>query len=376
MAAPTEPSVYEGTAGVWRNSTLLTHTTGNFMPKFRELIFTATPFLKSLALAAFGKKAAIGEASFGNVTKTSGKGILFNDGGYQFEFPIFTGQATSSIIGVLDNINPEYIDLSTSGAYSWKRMVIAMLMPEEYAQDNVGKAQLMSRLNNTMKTAQMTAIRDMNYSILGHSSAPTGAPTGLPDLVSHTQTATIGGIATTSTHWQNQLKTCTSVGGGGDLDRPIQLLRSMETLMLSIRSKSGSTNEQTLVGTQGAYQYYGRAAYADTLGTRGAEKVKDYYDASIPHLVYDSRPFIYDGAVTVPTGATASTECIYYLDYNEFGVCFKRVECFALKNWEAPRNHDKQRYHEALILSRFTPYVTNRRVQGVLYNLPANPDAS
>ena len=86
MAAPTEPSVYEGTAGIAKNTALLTHTAAEYMPKLRMSAFSGTPALKMLSLNAWGKKAALGDASYGNVRKSSGKGITFNRGGYQLEW--------------------------------------------------------------------------------------------------------------------------------------------------------------------------------------------------------------------------------------------------------------------------------------------------
>ena len=377
MAQATEPTIYDGTAGLAHNSSLLAQTAANYVPRYREVIFTATPFLKSLALAAYGTKAVIGETSFGDVMKTSGKGIQIDKGGYQFEFPLMTAAPSMSVVGRMGNVNPQFIDPAKTGAYACKRCVTPIFIPEEHILDNVGKAQLMSRMETQTKLAKSSTIRDISYVLLGHSSAPTGATTvGLNYLVSHTQgSSTIGGIAKSNSWWQNQLKTCTSVGGGGDLDRPLQFTRSMESLLLSIRAKSGSTNEQTLVGTRGAWQYYARSAYADKHGTQGVSH-KEYYDAGIDNLSFAGRPFIYDGNVQVPLGATASTEAIYFLDYNELGINIKENEYFRVEGPEAPRAHDNQRYYQLNLWIRFVPFCTNRRVQGVMYNIPANPDAS
>jgi hypothetical protein len=376
MAQAVEPTIYDGTVGLSHNSSLLAQTAVNYMPKFREVVFTATPFLKSLALAAYGKAAAIGETSFGDVMETSKKGIQIDRGGHQFEFPLMTAAPSMSVIGRMGNVNPQFVDPAKTGAYACKKFVTPIFIPEEHLEDNVGKAQLMSRLDTQTRLAKSSAIRDVSYVLLGHSSAPTGATTvGMNRLVSVTQTGSIGGISRTLSWWKNKYKACTSVGGGGQLDRPIQLLRSMDNLLLTIRALSGATNEQTLVGTRGAWQYYNRAAYADKHGTSGVG-LKEYYDAGIDHLVFQSRPFIYDGNTQVPWGATASTEAIYFLDYNEFGVNIKENCYFKVEGPEPPRAHDKQRYHQLNLWIRMVPYCTNRRVQGVLYNMPANPDAS
>jgi len=379
MAVPTEPTIYDGTAGVSKNTTLLTHTAAKYVPKFREVVFTNTPFLKSLALSAFGKKAVIGDTSFGDVTKTSGKGITFNKGGYQFEFPLMTTAPSSYQVSRMDNISPQHNDPGKGGAYAWTRFVVPVYIPEEFMLDNVGSGRLMDRFKTEMKLAQMAAIRDLNYIILGHASAPTDSPVGLSKMVSVTQTTdrTVGGIDVAEDWWKNQYASCTSVGGGGDVDRPLSLLRKMQKHLLTIRAMSGSSNEQTLVGTPGAWQYYDRARYADqTSNGMPSLSNKSYDAADIDHLVFQGRPFIYDSAVTGPYGATASTESIYFLDYNEFGVNFKANEYFKVEGWEAPRAHDVRRFHQMNIWYRCVPYVTNRRIQGVLHSIPANSDAA
>ncbi|HUT59436.1 MAG TPA: phage major capsid protein [Phycisphaerae bacterium] len=360
----------------------MTHTAAKYVPKFREVVFSQYPFLKSLGLAAFGKKAMLGETSFGDVTKSSGKGITFNQGGYQFEFPIMTSAPSSYHVGYFDNINPQHNDPGNGGAYSWDRFVVPVMIPEEFMLDNVGSARLMNRFKTEMELAQRTAMRDLSYIILGHASAPTGAPEGLSQLVSVTQTAVAtgspGGLSPADySWWNNQAVSCTSVGGGGEVDRPLQLIRSMEKLMLTCRNLSGASNDQTLVGTAGAWQYYGRARYADQTANGVPALRNSSYDAiDVDHLVFAGRPFIYDAAVTGPIGATASTESIYFLDYSEFGVNFKANEYFKVEGWEAPRAHDNQRFYQMNIWYRLVPYVTNRRIQGVLYSIPANSDAA
>jgi len=384
MAAATEPSIYGGTAGVLKNTTLLTHTAEKYMPKFVEVVFTSTPFLKSLALAAFGKKAVIGDTTFGDVKKTSGKGITFNHGGYQFSGPIMKSAPSTYQVGRMENITPQHNDPGSGWAYAWVRHVIPVYIPEEFILDNEGEARLINRMDTELKLAQMSAIRDVNYIILGNSNAPTGAPYGLNTLVSVSQTdalvpaARIGNISCESNSWwQNTYQACTTVGGGGDLDRPLVLLRKMQKVLLTIRNKSGATNEQSLVGTPGAWQYYDRARYADKTANGMPNLVNKAYDAAdIDHLVFNGRPFIYDSAVTVPSGATASTDCIYFLDYNTFKVDFKANQYFRVGGWEAPREHDVKRYYQLNIWVKLAPYTDNRRVQGVLYNIPANPDAA
>lgn len=373
MAYPTEPSVYTGTAGVAKNTALLTHTAESYKPVLRMAAFSSTPALKLLALKAWGAKAALGDIAFGNVTKTSGKGVTFSDGGFQFSGPIFNTTATGSNVGRLANINPQFLEPGNGFAYSWVRYVMPLGIPEEFVDDNTGSERLLNRLTTDLKIGQQSMIRDLNYMFLGHASAPSGSPTGLKDLVAVTQTATIGGIATTNSFWQNCYTPITSVGGGGELDRPLALIRKMQGFLLRLRSFAESSTDQVILGTTGAFQYYLRAVYADDRANVGLRK-DDISEANIDHAVFNGIPVAYDGSVTVPTGATASTECLYFLDFNELGINIKSKEYFKLEPWEAPRAHDKQRYYQSNMWMRWTPYVTARRIQGVLYNMTANSD--
>jgi len=388
MALPSEPSVYTGTAGVWRDSKILVSTADDYMPTFREVVFNQTPFVKALALNAFGKGDVIKGAAFGNVQSkrgSSGKGIVFKDPSYQFSFPIYTAVPTGSHIGRMGNVNPQYLGEPTSGAYAYKRLVWSIYLPEELVKDNKGKNRLADIMDREFRMTQMQVVTDINNILLGNSSAPSSSPYGLPALVSVTQSAATNaaGITPSATttaatyYWKNQYRACTSVGGGGELDRPLVFNRQLFALLLDINVKSGSSDSKLMVGTRGAYQYYHRAAYADSTAQGNSGLRNAQYDAAnIDHLVFNNVPFIYDTAVTVPTGATASTESVYVLDMNEFGLAVRRDEFLDVEAWDAPRPKDKQRFYQTNIWLRYTPFVSNRRIQGVLYNLPANPDAS
>jgi len=383
MAAATEPSVYTGTAGLVKNTTLLTHTLEDYMPRFSEAIFTQTPALKVLTLNGLGKNFVIGGGDYGNITSTNNKGLFLTDPSFQFSGPIMTTSVAGTHVGRMGNINPSYNDPGNGWAYAYVRGVWSIYIPEEFIKDNKGKNRLLNRLETEMKIIKMQAVQDVNYTFLGHSSAPASGPSfGLTKLVSATQSTAVsgdpGGISVdNSSFWQNKYRECATVGGGGSLDRPLVLLRKMGSILLDVRQYTGSSNDQVFLTTRGAYQYYQRAAYADTRaqGVAALQK-KDYYDADIEHLVYNGRPVVYDPSVTVPGGATASTECMYVLDLNHIGLAIRKDEFFEVEGWDRPHVKDKQRYYQANIWLRYTPFVSNRRIQGVLYNMPANADAA
>lgn len=380
---PVEPTVYEGTASQIYNSNLLAHTLVEYLPEFRQVIVDQVPLLKAWGVAAFGKRDIVPGGSFGNVKKdrdSTGQGIVFHDGGPQFEGPLYTTRTAGTHVGQMGNIAPAHNSPAVTWAYAYKRLYWSIYVPEEFVDDNKGNARLMNRLENEMKLAQMGAAEDLDYILTEHSSAPSSNPKGLPNLISVTQSSATnaGNITpTTTNYWCNQYRACTSVGGGGELDRPLVFIRTLESLMLDIRAKGGSSDSQVLAGTRGAYQYYRRAGYADTSGQGNANLRNQAYDAAkIDHQVFMGSPFIYDANVQVPTGATASTEAVYVQDLRELGLHVKRAEFFDVDRWDPPRPKDRQRFYQTNIWLRYIPAVTNRRIQGVLYNLPANPDAA
>ena len=381
--APTEPTVYDGTASQIYNSQLLAHTAVEYMPKFRQVVFNAMPLLKVFAVNAFGKGDLIDHGKFGNaeaVRKSSGKGIVFHDGGPQFEFPLLTTAPSGTVIGRMGNVAPEYTEPAVTGAYAYKRMYWSIYVPEEAVMDNRGRSAWMSWLDNQFKLAQMAAARDIDYVINSHSSAPTGFTTeGLPYLVSVTQGAASNATgrisATANTYWQNKYSQCTSVGGGGEFDRPLTFLRKLEALLIALRELGGSGDSQVLATTKGAYQYYRRAIYADAIG-RGNQflALKKYDAAGIDHAPFNGSPMVYDGYVQVPNGGTASREAVYVLDLKELGLHVKRDQFFHVESWDKPRAKDAQRFYQMNIWFRGIPAVLDRRIQGVLYDIPANPD--
>ena len=387
MAVPVEPSVYTGTAGQWRTtSKLLWNTAEAWLDKnFRPTAFYQTPFLKALGVTAFGQANIIKGGGIGNLgpkKKGTGKGIKFVPPCAQFTAPYHYDTAGGTHVGRMGTINPEYLTPSMGSVYAWKRIFWSIFLPEELVMDNKGTNRLQNIMENEFNLTKMSAATDINNAILGNASAPTSSPDGLPYLISVTQptsgTHTPGGIYPgTDTEWANQYRACTAVGGGGEMDRPIALLRKLQALFIDVRELGGSSDAQLGIATRGAYQYLLRAAYADTTaqGNAGLRNAA-YNAASIDHIVIDGSPMIYDHAATVPTGATASTECIYLADLREMGLAVHNGEFFRVEPWEAPRAHDNQRYFQTNIWLRYTPFVTWRDIQGVLYNIPANPDAA
>ena len=135
-----------------------------------------------------------------------------------------------------------------------------------------------------------------------------------------------------------------------------------------------TTDDYLVVASQGAWQYYDRLMYADTVQS-GAFPVSKTYDAAgINHKAFDGSPVVWDPAVTVPYTSTASTESFYGIHIPSYFISFRKEEAFKVTGWEPPREHDTQRTHVLQVRTRYTPGVTAMRPHFVCYNIPACPD--
>lgn len=345
--------------------------------------FNSTPWMKALGVEAFGIEGMKSVDAFGTA-ETSGRMIRYDDGVYGIRGNVFATAGTPFFVGRLGNINPELIEGGDEWAYSWHRLIEAQFIPDVDAQDNTkGLVKIKAQKMDGMKQKY---VEQISYAILGNSSGPdhntmgpTAVNTDLPYLISVTQDTSVGAIDPTSnSYWQNGKKAITSIGGGGEMDRPIILRRSLLDMKNDqAKHAEASDGDYLWLCTQGAWQIYDRLMYADQIqGGRGGAFVQNakYDAAGISHFSFDRNPMIWDAAVTVPYGATASTEAFYGIHIPSYFVSIRREENFLATPWEEPREHDRQRMLVAQIRTRFTPGVNRRRPHCVGYNVPACSD--
>jgi hypothetical protein len=99
------------------------------------------------------------------------------------------------------------------------------------------------------------------------------------------------------------------------------------------------------------------------------------YDAAgVQAHAFNGSPMVWDPAVTVPYGATASTESFYGIHIPNFALGIRTEQNFKWSGWEEPRVHDQYRFMAGAVAVRYTPMVMARRPHWVGYNVPANPD--
>ena len=355
--------------------------------------FTKTPFMRVVGAEGFGVDSMKNATAFG-AAKPTGRMIRRDSGTYAISGSIFAEEASTYHVGRLGNFTPEMVEGGDQWIYAWHRLAASEFIPDMDLQDN-GKGPIKIR-RQKMERIKSTYIRDFSYCVLGNSARPDSGTMGpaqlyadLPNLISVTQTTgtAVGGIdraasatiaGSTVYWWRNAYTACTSVGGGGELDRPLVLRRKLLKQMNDVLTYAEGTGPQDylLLTTQGFHQYYDRLQYADGVTTgKGSFGFTSKYDAAgVQTHAFNGAPMMWDPSVTVPTGATASTECCYGIHMPNFFLGLRGEESFRWLDWEKPRNHDAQRTETALMLTRYTPGVSARRPHWVVYNVPACPD--
>lgn len=359
-----------------------------YSTKVQWAAYNNSPFLKVLGVDEFGAPALNDLKAFGAATP-AGKMIEVVGGGYQESGSVFTEKSTPFYTTPLSNWGPEYVEGGTQYAYAWCQMAVAEQIPVEYVDDNAGglipiKMQKQDRMKQSFLEELNEAILGSNGSV-GYSSGAEGARVftagpgvffnDLPNQISVTQTRTVGGIAKTNSFWQNGSKSIASIGGGGELDRPITMRRSMLDGMNDQAAFAEVTPDYVGVCTQGFWQYYDRLGYAHGEARGGDTATIARYDAAgVQHFAFNGQPLVWDPAVQVPFGATAGTECCYMIHKPSYKISIKSSANFDFSGWEAPREHDLQKAWVATLKLRYMPMITNMRAHLVYYNLPANPD--
>lgn len=357
--------------------------------------FTATSFLQAIGVEAMGVASMDSPKAFGLAMAESMRGgqngrlIRFDEGKTFVSGTVFATCGTTNHVGRLGSFTPSLVEGGDEWRYSWHRIQGSRFVPDVDVQDN-GSDKYIDILMQKADELKQVVVRDFSYCVLGSSSAPDTGVMGpssvysdLPNLISVTQTTrVVGGIDRAALaggiyYWRNGLKAIADIGGGGEMDRPLMLRRSMEDGLNDQMKHAEASPHYLLLCSQGAWQYYRRLFYADAVqsGANAAFGLAQKYDAAgIKHMVFDGFPMVWDPNVTVPVGATASTESIYAIHLPTFAISLRKEEAFKQEDWEGPRQHDQQRTFMLQNRTRYTPMVTGRRGHAVFYNMPNCPD--
>ncbi len=353
-----------------------------FENRVRWAAFNNITFLKALGVESFGVEAMTSFSKFIPASVKSQGMIRHDSGRYAISGMVNATTGSSYHTGRLGSHQGEIVEGGDEWSYSWHELNANRQIPVNDVDDNSqGLIDIKMLRESEMKQQY---VQDLNYVLLGNSSAPAdtstlgpaAVQTDLPDLISVTLSSALtpGGISKANAYWKNGIKAITSIGGGGEMDRPLTLRRKLEVGLVERAQYAETSLNYLLVATQGAWLYYGRLMYADLIQS-GAFPVNQKYDAAgILHYAFMKQPMIYDSAVSVPTGATASTEAIYGIQKDHFQLSLRKEENFRFTGWEMPRAHDQYKTMVALLQTRYTFVVPAMRPHIVFYNIPANND--
>lgn len=380
-----EANTYTGTISSIRDTYQKLTSVDAFSKQVQWACFTKTPAMRAFGLEGFGVQSMKDFQNFAGA-KPTGRVIRYDSGVYGLRGSINATAPTSSHVGRMGNFQGQLVEGGDEWAYSWHRLIQVEYIPDVDVQDNTkGNINIKLQKQDGMKQQY---VQDFNYCLLGNSSAPDAGSMGvsavytdLPNLISYSQTRTVGAIAKTNSYWQNGVKAIASIGGGGEMDRPIQLVRSMVDGKNDQMKYAEASDDYLWMVTQGFYQSYGHLMYADMVqsGRPGAFGTIQRYDAAgIKHYAFDGGPMVWDPAVTLPYDAgstvTAGTECATGIHLPTFFVGLRTEENFKLSEWEPPREHDVQKTLVCSLKTRYTLGVTAMRPHVVFYNIPANTD--
>lgn len=362
-------------------------TKGHIDTKLRWAIFNKNAFTKALGVEGFGSSAMSDFEKFGKAAGTGS--VVTHHGGSYYSGSVFETSGSTAFKGRMSPRNPTLVEGGDEWAYAYHLHTGERFIPTLDVDDNEGEGRLINTMTQKMEELKRSFARDFNYVLLGNSSQPDAGSLG-PDSMNTTlmkalavTNATVGGISQAATasdgtyYWRPQRKAITSLGGGGELDRPLMLRRKLMKVMNDAFAFAETTNSYVLVASQGAWQYIDQLAYADA-GRRGSRDVlgtKAAYDAAgVDHVVFNNNPIVWDTAVTVPTGATASTESITGIHLPSYEICFHTKGNPTLDGWEPPRVHDQYSAWACQFKARYTPVYTQMRPHFVAYNMPQNTD--
>lgn len=325
----------------WNNIT--TTTRDHIIPKLRDNIFTSNVLMHRLLR---NSKPATGKRILEPLIYA--KGI---DGFYN-EYDLFT-------------IEPK--EKLTNAEFEWKQAYATMVisgLDEEVK--NVGPEKIFSLIKTEAQIAEKTLKDTFGTTFFKTTSAGSKEFGTIYDYVINT-TGTVGAIdASTHSWWQSKSRDAGLLYGNSGPTRPtwseIVTATNRDFLPTMMRDLWAAVSEDSdvptiIITTQLIYD-----AYETTLSSQKrfmGSASQGLADAGFQNLSFRGKPVVYDSHV--PAG--------YMFMLNEKYLQFRHSpnRNFKMEPWQKPVNQDVR---IAKILWAGNVTVSNRRFQGVLYNLP------
>lgn len=329
----------------------------------RDFILTAVLGAPDLASQVFGLRKPEGDFA---------EGIKLVDGGEKIFMPLmYARNVTVAGYAGYDTLDITPADPFSAAEYDWRSIAGSVNMDNERLDKNRGDAQklfdLMKGMVDNLKISFQETWNDM---LITAKASGSKEPLGLFDLVKDDPTTNpasgaLGGIdAVANSWWRNQ-----AVDHGGGAFGTDQTGNGMKNIRKILRQTTfGVEKAKVLVGGEFAFEATENSMLNQIRYISDKEKM--LANAGFETIMVKGTPFVMEKRISaLRSDASMSGDAIYALNPKYLKVWGMRHRWFEPSNVKEPVNQDTQVQH---IITRCQFATDNRRMNGVLFNLPTS----
>lgn len=327
----------------------------------RDFILTAVLGAPDLATQVFGLRKPEGDFA---------EGIKLVDGGEKIFMPLmYARNVTVAGYAGYDTLDITPQDPFSAAEYDWRSVAGSVNMDNERLDKNRGDAQkLFDLMKGMMDNLKISFQETWNDMLITSKVAGSKEPLGLFDIVQDDPTANpasgaLGGIdAVANTWWRNQ-----AVNHGGGAFGTDQTGNGMKNIRKLIRQCTfGVEKPKILVGGEFAFENTENSMLNQVRYISDKEKLLG--NAGFEAIMVKGIPLVMEKRISqLRSDAAMLGDAIFALNPKYLKVWGMRHRWFEPSNVKEPVNQDTQVQH---IITRCQFATDNRRMHGVLFNLP------
>lgn len=329
----------------------------------RDFILTAVLGAPDLATQVFGLRKPEGDFA---------EGIKLVDGGEKIFMPLmYARNTTVEGYAGYDTLNITPADPFSAAEYDWRSIAGSVNMDNERLDKNRGDAQkLFDLMKGMMDNLKISFQETWNDMLITAKASGTKEPLGLFDIVKDDPTTNpasgaLGGIdAVANSWWRNQ-----AVNHGGGSFGTDQTGDGMKNLRQLLRNcQFGNEKAAVLVGGEYAFEATENSMLNQIRYVSDKEKL--LAKAGFGAIMVKGVPFVMEKRISaLRSSGGLSGDAIYALNPKYLKVWGMRHRWFEPSGVKEPVNQDTQVQH---IITRCQFATDNRRMHGVLFNLPTS----
>ena len=329
----------------------------------RDFILTAMLGAPDLAKDVFGLRVPEGELA---------EGIKLIDGGEKIYMPLMYARNTT-IEGYsgYDTLNITPADPFSAAEYEWRSIAGSVNMDNERLDKNRGDAvKLFDLMKGMMDNLKISFQESWNDMLITAKASGSKEPLGLFDIVkddpsTNPASGSLGGIdAVANTWWRNYAE---NFGGGTfGTDQTGNGFKAIRRLLRGVQY--GVEGAKVLVGGEYAFENVDNALVNQLRYIGDAEK--KLVSAGYQAIRVKGIPMVMEKRISaLRSSGGLSGDAIYALNPKYLKVWGMKHRWFEPSSVKEPVNQDTQVQH---IITRCQFATDNRRMHGVLYNLPTS----